>query len=218
MWENSAASEDGLQENLLFEFRLRCARVRRGETEKREMSWEAEEEYISLGEQVSVITTKHSQLYRELFLQLIDAFYQKPEAPLNVFCAAYEIFRTLSEKCRMEEESVVDVTLIKPGIEHLEQYGNNEKSMKEIADMCGVSISYFERLFKKYTGTTPIEYVNSRKIYQIKMMLQDDRMNLDQIAEKAGYCDSGYLCRVFKKQTGMTPGEYKKITLAGREG
>lgn len=36
-------------------------------------------------------------------------------------------------------------------------------------------------------------------------------MTLEEIAEKNGYCDSGYLCRFFRKETGMTPKEYRKL-------
>ena len=86
-----------------------------------------------------------------------------------------------------------------------------DKSIAEISAMCGVSIGYFERIFKARYGITPMEFLNEQKIFFIKELLRDKNNSLEEIAEKTGYCDSGYLCRIFKKKTGMTPGEYRKL-------
>ena len=46
------------------------------------------------------------------------------------------------------------------------------------------------------------------------MYLQNTELTLDEICEKIGYCDSGYLCRIFKKKTGMSPKEYRRLYIS----
>ena len=87
-------------------------------------------------------------------------------------------------------------------------------SIKEIADICNISVSYFERVFHSYAGVSPGQYRTLHRINYIKMYLQNKNMSLEEISEKMGYYDSGYLCRIFKKKTGMTPREYRQIYFA----
>ena len=210
VWENSPAYPDNVQENLLFEFTLSPAKLTYGE--KGQISRAiASNERISLGTDVSILSTQHSALYRKLFLELIDAFEHRETLPLAVYNTAYEIFQTVSHNCSLSEHNQLDTDIIKAGIHYLEEYPLQKISIAEIAKMCGVSISYFERIFKSYAGIPPIEFKNNHKIYHIKQLLQEDELNLETIAEQMGYCDSGYLCRFFKKMTGMTPKEYKKL-------
>ncbi len=104
-----------------------------------------------------------------------------------------------------------NIDVIAEGIKHINQIPFSNKSIKEIADMCGVSVGYFERVFKNYTGVSPSKYISMKRILFVKQLLQNRNLTLEQIAEEAHYCDSGYLCRVFKKITGMTTNEYRKI-------
>ena len=212
VWENSPAENCDEQENLLFEFVLSRAEIFRGE--KGELSHYAPSgEHISFGDYVTVVTTKHSELYKKLFYSLINSFCRPRFSPLSVYRSAYEIFDTLSGNCRIERENTADTRIIKDSIKYLESSDADLKSVKEIADECSVSVGYYEKLFKSFSGMTPVEYRNLHRINRIKMLLQTGKATLDEIAAQMGFCDSGYLCRFFKKNTGMTPKEYRKIYL-----
>ena len=112
---------------------------------------------------------------------------------------------------RLELENPINTNIIKPSLKYLTDDSPAEKSIKEIAGLCNVSIGYFEKLFRQYAGVSPVEYRNLHKINNIKMYLQNTELTLDEICEKIGYCDSGYLCRIFKKKTGMSPKEYRRL-------
>ncbi len=212
VWENSPIESSNTQENLLFEFTLNDINTTRDNSEKNTLiSTKNIGEHISFSKSVSVITTRHSALYKSLMYNLIDAFEKYKDSPLPVYCAAYEMFNTLSNNCRIEQKNNSDIGFIKNSIKYLEDCTLPQKSIKEIAEGCNISISYYERLFKNYAGVSPTEYRHIHRINQIKMFLQEGKISLDEAAEKMGYCDSGYLCRFFKKQTGMTPKEYKRI-------
>lgn len=210
VWENSPIPGNDFQENLLFEFTLGYADTVRGE--KKEVSHKPiSRERISLGNKVYIVSVGHTALYEKLFRNLIAAFNAPSFSPLALYGTAYEIFGAVARYARLELDNPINSNIIKPGLKYLTDNFATEKSIKEIADMCNISIGYFEKLFRQYAGISPVEYRNLHKINNVKMYLQDPELTLDEICEKIGYCDSGYLCRIFKKKTGMTPKEYRRM-------
>ena len=210
MWETSPLSDNEVGERLLFEFVLNNAEIKRSNDEKQSFSFSGtQSERIYFSNKVEIVSTDHKELYRKLFGNLISAFSKQDSAPLDVYLSAYEIFKTVADD--KSKKSLADTRIISKGIKYLEENVIPDKSIAEISSMCGVSVGCFERLFKAHYGITPMEFLNAQKIFFIKELLRDKNNSLEEIAEKTGFCDSGYLCRIFKKKTGMTPGEYRKL-------
>lgn len=215
IWENSPSGNDRFQENLLFEFTLSHIDIHRDDTPKRAfMCTQDSGDHIFFGKSVMVVTTRYCSLYRNLFLSLIDAFNTEHSLPLSVYTAAYDIFNTIASNCLIEKRSYSDISIIENSIKYLEECSSPAKSIKDIAASHNISISHYERLFRNYTGISPVEYRHIHKINCIKSFLHDSKMTLDEISEKMGYCDSSYLCRFFKQKTGMTPKEYRNIYIS----
>lgn len=78
----------------------------------------------------------------------------------------------------------------------------------DFAKKCAVSISTFQRNFKKYYGKTFSEHRTELKILRAKEFLITGNYTTEQIAEKIGFCDSSYFCKCFKRSTGLTPKQY----------
>lgn len=98
--------------------------------------------------------------------------------------------------------------VIYKGIEHLES-GNYNLSIEEIAKMCNVSVSYFRKLFKQYSGVSPIEYRMNTKFQKAKEYLCHTDLNSCEVADLLDFKDMSFFCRRFKKETGLTPLQYK---------
>lgn len=210
-WDSSPAQESGLQERILFEFDLSVAEVSRSNTEKRAVSSNTTTEEILFSDKVTVLTSDFSPVYSGLFEKLLKDFQKESFSPLKLFYSAYEIFNTLCHDIRHKNRKPKNTAIISEGIKYIENYCDGEISVSCATKMCNVSIGYFERLFKEYSGTSPQEYISSRKIYIIKTLILENTLTLKEIAERFDFCDAGYLCRWFKKKTGLTPKEYKKL-------
>ena len=214
MWEDTPAGSDGISEKLLFEFTLNYADTVRGFNDKHDFCInENKGERMFFGDKVEIVSLSRKELYRKLFSDLIDAFNAKSPSTLEVYTAAYEIFKTVA-KDKAKSPLYSNTGAISKAISYIEEAEFPDKSIKELSDMCSLSVGYFERLFKEYSGMTAKDYINSKKMFYIKEQLHDKSITLEEIAEKTKFCDSGYLCRIFKKKTGMTPGEYRKLYFA----
>ena len=80
----------------------------------------------------------------------------------------------------------------------------------EIAKMCSLSVSTLQRIFKKEYGKSISEYRNALRISKAKKLLISRNYSMNDIAERLGFCDSGYFSRFFKKQEGLSLKKYLK--------
>ena len=82
--------------------------------------------------------------------------------------------------------------------------------MKEMADLCHLSPSYFSRLFNQETGESFVNYVNRQKIELAKEQLRGTSKSISQIAGELGYLNVSNFIAVFKRMEGVTPSLYRQ--------
>lgn len=90
------------------------------------------------------------------------------------------------------------------------EHYNEEISIEEYAGNHHMSTSWFIRNFKQYTGSTPMQYILSKRIYNAEILLQDSSYNVTEISQIVGYDNPLYFSRIFKKAKGISPSEYRK--------
>lgn len=98
---------------------------------------------------------------------------------------------------------------ISKALEYVHLHYGEELSLKQIADLAGLSENYFSSLFKQEIGESLITYINRVRIQYAKEMLHSETMKVYEIAEKVGYRNTTYFSTVFKKVTGMSVSEFK---------
>lgn len=84
-------------------------------------------------------------------------------------------------------------------------------SLKKIASLFSISPSYLSALFRKETGTTLTEYVNSKRIDVSVSLLNTSDFSIQNIAAQVGFLDVNYYTRIFKKQKGLSPSAYRNL-------
>lgn len=80
----------------------------------------------------------------------------------------------------------------------------------DIARQCYVTEAHFCRVFRAFTGMTPVTYINKLRLNKAIAMLEHTDLRFSEIAAQVGFVDSSYLCRNFKKYTGISPSAYCK--------
>ena len=90
-------------------------------------------------------------------------------------------------------------------------YQDANLSLAELANMFGLSTSYFSKMFKeKYKVSIP-DYINLVRINQAKKLLSETPQSVQTIAAAVGFTESSTFIRVFKKTEGITPGVYRSL-------
>lgn len=79
-----------------------------------------------------------------------------------------------------------------------------------LANLCGVSLSYFVKGFKKVYRTTPQQYVANRRVAKAKYMLTETTASLESICEALGFCNTSHFVRCFRACEGITPAQYRR--------
>ncbi|MBE6014298.1 MAG: response regulator [Lachnospiraceae bacterium] len=90
-----------------------------------------------------------------------------------------------------------------------EQYMQEDISLNTVADMVGMSPSYFSSVFSREVGKTFVEYLTEIRMDKAKELLICSAMKTSDIGHKVGYKDSHYFSYIFKKKQGCSPKEYR---------
>jgi len=83
-------------------------------------------------------------------------------------------------------------------------------TLAEMADHCGIQRTQFGKVFQKLTGSTPMEYLFRIRMERAKTLLRETDIKIIDIAFECGYGSSQYFANTFKHATGETPSEYRK--------
>jgi AraC family transcriptional regulator len=77
--------------------------------------------------------------------------------------------------------------------------------LSNLADIAGLSQSYFSHAFKAATGIAPYRWHMQARIRQVQALLMRKQTSLTEVAAVAGFSDQAHFTRVFKQHVGVTP-------------
>jgi AraC-like DNA-binding protein len=87
---------------------------------------------------------------------------------------------------------------------------NAELTIKQICEYLNIGESSLEKCFKKDTGSTVKNYINSSLLRIAKEKLLLTNLHVKEIAYTLKFSDEFYFSRYFKRNTGFSPREYRK--------
>ncbi len=85
-----------------------------------------------------------------------------------------------------------------------------EICIEEYAASKGMSVSWFIRNFKKYTGKTPVQYLTDVRMTNAQVLLETTTYSVGEIGRIVGYNNPLYFSRLFHKLKGCSPSVYRK--------
>ncbi|WP_294407733.1 AraC family ligand binding domain-containing protein [uncultured Ruminococcus sp.] len=100
---------------------------------------------------------------------------------------------------------------LQPVIDYINNNYQKELTLVELAELIDLSPQYLCRLFKECLNLRPFEFLARKRIQQAKMLLLEDKLNINEIAAKVGYNDCSYFCAVFKKHEMLSPAEFRSL-------
>lgn len=79
---------------------------------------------------------------------------------------------------------------------------------QNMADLSGLSLSYFKRKFKQQTGFAPHDYLLRMRVKTAKQLLASSALTVTEIAGLLGFSSSQHFAASFKLYEGKTPTQY----------
>ncbi len=131
-------------------------------------------------------------------------------SPLEVSGIIYDLIIQLARgrESLTEHSHVVD-----RAVKFINDQTGKNLSLDEIADQVNLSPYYFSRLFKKYTGFSPLDYALNCKIDRAIYLLKSTGSSVGEIAYQLGYGSEAAFGNAFKRKTGIPPGRFRKMTI-----
>ncbi|MWB95307.1 helix-turn-helix domain-containing protein [Flavobacterium sp. GA093] len=127
---------------------------------------------------------------------------------LNILdCIHIEISRKYSETYSHQAHSYnIKIDAFEQLLEH---NFKAEKAPSFYAEKLNITLKHLNRICNEILQKTATEVIMDRVILEIKRMLIDKQLAVNEVAYKVGYDDYSYFSRVFKKQTGFSPTEFR---------
>ena len=82
---------------------------------------------------------------------------------------------------------------------------DDEKTLRSIAEACGMGYESFRKKFANLAGESPARYALMRRIERAQQLLARHRFTNKELAEMLGFHDEFHFAKTFKNLTGKTP-------------
>ena len=118
-----------------------------------------------------------------------------------------EIIRKL-QNSDLPERGTVTIDIF-PAIDYIKKNYTSTIHAIDLAHSCGMSESYFRKVFEKYMNMKPMDYVNFVRIQRGCTLLRETDLPIALVSDKVGYESVSTFIRNFKRVIGCTPNKWK---------
>ena len=169
-------------------------------------------DYYEMPKEEYIFFTGTSPDYQWLFRQMIQELQlcrinYEDLLNMNLRHIFLMINRFLKEGTELDSDALDEVDR---ATHFFNENFNQNICIKDYAAEHAMSESWFNRIFKKVTKMTPMQYILSLRISNAINLLENTNQSIKQISYNVGYDDSLYFSRLFNKSIGMSPSEYRK--------
>lgn len=125
--------------------------------------------------------------------------------------ALSELFRGIVDSMLEEKTEQTDISAqdaVEKAIAYVNEHYYEKITLTGIAQMVGVSSSYFSTIFSRLTGENLIAYITRLRIEKAAELIRSGSFSLTETAFMVGYEDYAYFSRIFRKAMGVSPRDY----------
>jgi AraC-like DNA-binding protein len=168
-----------------------------------ELSITARNPVLSLGESPQLLA-----LFQEVFDALEGS--RTPARLLYAAQALAHLLATIILRRRESGRSEPDICRkIDQTIAYMQQHLDKPLHVAALAALANVSPSYYTLLFKRQTGSAPMNYFIRLRMQHAQHLLEATPYSVKEVAAALGYDDPLYFSRIFKSVSRVAPTQYR---------
>ncbi|MCD9021909.1 AraC family transcriptional regulator [Cohnella silvisoli] len=170
---------------------------------------------VGITEDLHVLHIDEDERIPSLFTNIHDHFQPKNnffDLPTGAYLRLLLVeFRKIMEK----NQPVAMIThqegysAVEKSIRWMVAHYNQQITIEQLADLMGYHRSYLTKLFTKYTGISPTQYLFKLRMQRAQSLLLSI-FTIEQVAASVGYPDAMYFSKMFKKWSGVSPSVYRQ--------
>ncbi len=145
------------------------------------------------------------------FREATAAWRQQTEfSQMTVRKLLYEIILAAGAEQERRYTPSATERMIAPAIDKINsEFTRNDLSVSSLARDCGITESYFRRIFTEKLGVSPKEYIIRLRIGYAKDLLSVGGVSVSEAASICGYAEPTHFSREFSKRVGVSPARFK---------
>lgn len=125
---------------------------------------------------------------------------------INLFTLLFRNYCTNKSSNVISSEHNIELNHVTKIAAHITENFNRPIMLQELSDISSLSVPYMCKIFKKFTGSTIIEYVNQVRC-QRALSLISGGYSITDAAFSVGFNDSNYFSRTFRRVFAFSPSE-----------
>ena len=159
-----------------------------------------------------VYHAKFKELRENMVQEMLYLTEHGESSPFHLIGHLYLFFdamlRSITPETGTHKKRLQDY-YIHEALTYIEQNFQNDITVEDIAEICGLNRSYFGKIFKDSTGKTPQQFLLTYRMIKATELLKLTRLSVGDISNAVGYANQLHFSRAFKNVYGIPPREWR---------
>lgn len=126
------------------------------------------------------------------------------------------LLKEQSQKTTIRQSRTQELRM-KQMLSWLDEHYMEQVTVSQLADAVGICVRECQKTFSNTLHTTPMKYLNRRRIAVAAEFLVSNDMPVSEIGVCCGFDSPSYFTKQFKALTGITPKEYRRENCSGNK-
>ncbi|MCD8021145.1 MAG: AraC family transcriptional regulator [Clostridiales bacterium] len=169
-------------------------------------------EFAGLSKDHPIYKARSQEMKTVMVNELIYMNEHRGEPPFHLVGHLYlfmDAFTRSSASMRVSKSSKLQDFYIHEALAFIEQYFQNNISVEDIANTCGLNRSYFGKIFREAMGRSPQEFLMKYRMTKAAELLKLTDLSIADVGSAVGYPNQLHFSRAFKNVYGISPREWR---------
>jgi AraC-like DNA-binding protein len=171
-----------------------------------------------LPQYVQQFTPENPEYFERKFYDIYNAWSKKQPGYIHECKSIFYKILLAMERQWNERRLTTANDKLAEAVEYIhDHFTDHDLTVDVLARRCGMSDTYFRKLFQSGFSITPLKYINQLRMTYARELLQSNYYTIEEISEKCGFNNINYFSLFVKKQTGYPPSVYRERLEKGSE-